>query len=56
MASGTCDRNVLVLGVSGSGPVNVSLDAPLTIRDIKNRLQCRMVKLFQVCLWFDGST
>ena len=40
MASGR-PRNVLVLGVSGSGPLNVCVDAPVTVREIKNKLQCR---------------
>lgn len=43
MASATFGRNVLVLGASDSGAINVTLDSPQTIRYIKNRLQCRTV-------------
>ena len=56
MASIRCGKNVLVLGVSDSGAINVTLDAPLTVRDIKNRLQCRKVRLFKYNFeWCDDS-
>ena len=43
MASAAFGRNVLVLGASDNGAINVTLDSPQTIKYIKNRLQYRTV-------------